>query len=453
MAKKIPSKVKHSVRYGALTALENVFSGGGYSNLLLNQLIQKAELKEKDSRLLTELVYGTISRKLTLDFYLQPFIKKAKKLDDWVRYLLELSAYQLTFLDRIPSHAVLNEAVEIAKARGNEGIGKFVNGVLRNYQRNERISYAVIKDPLERLATQISMPLWLTEKLVDQIGWEETEKLGHSLFEPSHVSARVDPGKISREEAIQQLQTEQLEVAPSQVSPYGIIGKKGHLASSQLFKKGLLTIQDESSMLVAPALQIEKNHRILDACAAPGGKTTHMATFLDKDSGGEIIALDIHPHKLKLIEENAQRLQVSDVIQTKQLDARESSQIFDPEIFDRILVDAPCSGLGLMRRKPDIKYTKKPEDFLNLSKIQLEILDSVAPTLKKSGILIYSTCTITAEENRLLIADFLRDHPEFEIIPPQVNDYVKSRVIDDCVTIYPQDFMTDGFFICCMRKK
>lgn len=453
MAKKVPKKMKKSVRYIALLALEDVFSGGAYSNLLLNELMNKAELGPKDSGLLTEIVYGTISRKLLLDFYLEPFTKKAKKIDVWARYLLELSAYQLTFLDKVPAHAILNEAVEIAKVRGNEGTARFVNGVLRNYLRNERPELDTIKDPAERLSIEISMPLWMTQKLIDQIGLEETRRLGLSLFEPSKASGRIDTRETTREMAIASLEEDGLTVVESQVSPYGVVGKKGRLAASQLFNYGLLTIQDESSMLVAPTMQLEKHHRVLDACAAPGGKTTHIATFLEAEAGGKIVALDIHQHKLKLVTENAKRLHVDEVVTTQALDARQVHEEFEAESFDRILVDAPCSGLGLMRRKPDIKYTKKPEDFLQLPKIQLEILASVAPTLKKSGILTYSTCTIAKEENQEVIAAFLAAHPEFEVIPPVTNERVQDYVVDNCVTLYPQDLMTDGFFICCMRKK
>lgn len=453
MVRKIPQKIRSSVRYTALTALESVFSGGAYSNLMLNDLIKKADLSTRDSGLLTELVYGTISRKLTLDFYLQPFIHRTKKVDNWVLYLLELSAFQLTFLDRVPAHAVLNEAVEIAKAKGNQGIAGFVNGVLRSFQKSERPSLDTIQDPLERLSIRISLPHWLAAKLVEQIGWEETEKLGDSLFIPSKSSARVDLRRITREKALRLLREEGLTAESSKISPYGIVCSKGHLAGSKLFKEGLLTIQDESSMLVAPAMRLEEHHQVLDACAAPGGKTTHIATFLEAAAGGKITALDIHDHKLKLVQENADRLQVADVIETKNLDARKVQETFPEESFDRILVDAPCSGLGLMRRKPDIKYTKKPEDFMNLSNIQLKILESVAPTLKKSGILTYSTCTITDEENRQVIEAFLQEHPEFERISPDVNEYFGAGLVDRCVVLYPQQFMTDGFFICCMRKK
>ncbi|EOL49147.1 ribosomal RNA small subunit methyltransferase B [Enterococcus phoeniculicola] len=454
MGKKIPAKIKKSVRFVALDTLERVNKGGAYSNLLLNDMMSKAKLSEKDGRLYTELVYGTISRRLLLEFYLQPFIAKAKKVDDWVVTLLCLSLYQLEFLDKVPAHAVLNEAVEIGKARGNVGIGKFVNGVLRSIQREGLPKITSIKDPMTRLSVEISMPLWLTKKLVEQLGVEETLKLGLSLFEVSHVSARVDTRMVEREEVIATLEEEEgIFARESVVSPYGVVAEKGYLANSRLFQYGLMTIQDESSMLVAPAMQIQKHHKVLDACAAPGGKTTHIATFLDPTFGGEVTALDIHDHKVKLIEENARRLRVEEAIHAQKMDARAIHEQFEPESFDRILVDAPCSGLGLMRRKPDIKYHKKLEDFLQLQKIQLEILESAAPTLKHSGIMTYSTCTITKEENQEVIETFLAAHPEFEKVEVTVNPQIQDAVSDDQLTLYPHQYMTDGFFICCLRKK
>lgn len=444
--------VKKSVRYVALKALERVNQGGAYSNLLLRELIDKSKLNEKDGRLLTELVYGTISHQRLLAFYIQPFIMKAKKVDDWVKLLLELSVYQLLYLDKVPSHAVLNEAVEIAKGRGNEGIGRFVNGVLRTIQRQGVPSLETIEDPMERLSREISLPKFLTKKLVNEIGEEETLELGLSLFEPSHVSCRVDTRNITRDAALDILLEEGIEARKSDVSPYGIVADRGYIAGSSLFRYGLLTIQDESSMLVAPALQVEANHQVLDACAAPGGKTTHIATFLDAEEGGKVTSLDIHPHKVSLIEENAKRLHVSDVVEAKELDARAVSETFPENYFDRILVDAPCSGLGLMRRKPDIRYNKQPEDFRKLPVIQLDILESVAPSLKPDGILVYSTCTFAPEENQEVVAEFLNRHPEFSLVEVPVGNVVQSSIKNDMLTIYPHQYMTDGFFISCLRK-
>ncbi|MBV7391763.1 ribosomal RNA small subunit methyltransferase B [Enterococcus sp. AZ103] len=448
---KVPKKLLHSVRFTALEALERINHGGAYSNLLLNELIKKNQVDKRDAALLTEIVYGTLSRQISLAYFVAPFIKRAKKVEPWVNQLLQLSAYQMIYLDRVPDHAILNEAVEIAKAKGNAGIGKFVNGVLRSMQRRGFPEIEAIKDPIERLATEISMPRFLVEKFIKEIGKEETRELGLSLLEPSHVSARVDLREISREAALNKLAEEGIDAWESLVSPYGIVAEKGFLAGSELYQAGLITVQDESSMLVAPVMELEKEQKVLDACSAPGGKTTHIAALLD--GTGEITALDIHAHKLKLVRENAERLHVSEQIKTIEMDAREVENRFQRESFDRILIDAPCSGLGLMRRKPDLKYQKKSADFVQLPKIQRAILDSCAPTLKVDGILVYSTCTIAPEENQQVVAGFLQDHPEFEKIDLAVNETLAEQIKDQMLTLYPQDFMTDGFFICGMKKK
>lgn len=233
----------------------------------------------------------------------------------------------------------------------------------------------------------------------------------------------------------------------------GIVAEKGFLAGSTLFQQGRMTIQDESSMIVAPILDVQPGDKVLDACAAPGGKTTHIATYLDAKKGGEVLALDIHPHKVALIQENAERLQVEDVVRARQLDARDVAKVVPNETFDRILVDAPCSGIGLIRRKPDIKYQKTPQDFQNLPKIQLSILESVTPSLKSGGRLVYSTCTIMEEENEQVVNAFLANHPEFELVTPNVNEHVRPALANQMLTIYPQMYHTDGFFISCLQKK
>lgn len=453
MAKKIPVKVKHSARFAAMNALVKVVNQQAYSNLLINQILNESQLSEKDGRLMTEIVYGTISRRLTLEYGLAPFIVKAKKVETWVHQLLLLSLYQLEYLDRVPEHAIVDEAVEIAKARGNIGASRFVNGVLRTIQREGVPQIEAIEDPVERLSVEISMPRWLVEQFIAEMGTEETRKLGLSLFTPSKVSARVNNELVEREQVLRDLSDDGLEVIASEISPVGIVGEKGFLAGSWLFKEGKLTIQDETSMLVAPSMQILPTHQVLDACAAPGGKTTHIANYLDALQGGKVTALDIHEHKVKLIMDNAERLQVSEKIEPFVLDARKVSEQFADNSFDRILADVPCSGLGLLRRKPDIKYSKKASDFASLPKIQLEILTSLAPKLKPSGLLVYSTCTISKKENQDVVAAFLAAHPDFEAIDVQGAESFQNNDPFPNVTIYPHQHQTDGFFICCLKRK
>lgn len=444
---------KKTSRYLAMSILEKTDENQSYSNLLLNEAIQKNNLSPADARLLTELVYGVLQRKLTLDYYLSAFLSEDKKIDSWVRNLLRLSIYQMVYLNKIPAHAILFEAVEVAKKKGHIGVSKFVNGVLRNAERKGFKSISAIQDPIERLSIEVSMPKWLIEKFVDEIGFNETKKLGEALLVPSHSSARVNVPFLTVTEALEAMQEEGFDVRPSKVSPVGIISDGGHFASSPLFQSGQLTIQDESSMLVAPTMQIEPHHQVLDACAAPGGKTTHIASYLSAEAGGKVTALDLHAHKVKLIQDNAKRLHVDKVVEGRTLDARKVDEVFEDEIFDRILVDAPCSGLGLMRRKPDIKYTKQPKDLLQLQKIQLAILTSVAPKLKVGGLLVYSTCTITTEENQGTVEAFLKNHPNFEKVSVAVEENLTANIKNDLLQIYPQDFGTDGFFISCLKKK
>ncbi|MCM3512716.1 MULTISPECIES: 16S rRNA (cytosine(967)-C(5))-methyltransferase RsmB [Carnobacterium] len=444
--------VKKTSRYLAMSILERTDKTGSYSNLLINEAIQKNKLNAADARLLTELVYGVLQRKLTLDFYLSPFLNEDKKIDAWVRNLLRLSIYQMIYLDKIPAHAILFEAVEVAKKKGHIGISKFINGVLRSAERKGFPDTETISDPIERLSIELSMPRWLVEKFTADIGLEETKHLGESLLRPSHSSARVNGKFLTVDEALEAMEEEGFDVRESVISPVGIVSDGGHFASSPLFQSGQLTIQDESSQLVAPALQIEPHHQVLDACAAPGGKTTHIASYLSAEEGGKVTALDLHEHKVALITENAKRMHVEDVVTAMKLDARNVDQEFSDEQFDRILVDAPCSGLGLMRRKPDIKYTKKEKDLLNLQKVQLGILEQVAPKLKVGGLLVYSTCTIANEENKDTIEHFLAAHEEFEKIPVVAAEALSKCVKDGFLQLYPHDFGTDGFFISCVRK-
>lgn len=447
--KKLPAKIKKNPRFVAMQLLTQVAQNQAYSNLLVDKGIREGKLSSKDDRLMTEIVYGTISRKLTLEYYLAPVIKNPKKVDPWVKQLLLLSLYQLKYLDRVPEHAIVNDAVEIAKTYGNSGAGKFVNGVLRTILRNETPDTKLIKNKQKRLSVELSLPEWLVEKLINTIGEEETIKLGESLFDNSRVSARVN-GHMDRNEAIEYLISEGYDVEESAISPFGIVGKSGYLAGSRLFEEGDLTIQDESSMLVAPSMQIEPHHMVLDACAAPGGKTTHIAQYLDAEQGGRVVALDIHKHKTKLIKQNATRQNVQHVVRTKEMDARNVKDSFPADHFDRVLVDAPCSGLGLLRRKPDIKYSKKLEDFANLPIIQSEILESVAQKVKLWGIITYSTCTILPEENEQVIKAFLESHPNYQVI--DVAGAEKLATKDKWVTLYPHTYGTDGFFICCLQR-
>lgn len=443
---------KKNVRESALNLLEAIEKNQSYSNLLLNNVIKKNNVDPKDIGLLTELTYGTLQRKMTLDFYLEPFLKKARKLEPWVKQLLRITLYQMTYLDKIPDRAAIYEAVEIAKKKGHKGISSMVNGVLRTIQREGIPSLEEIKDPIERLAIATSHPEWLVKRWVDQLGFEKAQEMCEINLTAPLQTARVNTTKMNREKCLQMLLEEGYQVEASPVIPEAIKCLKGNLANSNAFKEGYITIQDESSMLVAHALGVEKDEHILDACAAPGGKSTHIAEKLSLT--GQVISLDLHEHKVKLIAENANRLGLSN-IETRGLDSRKVQEHFEKESFDRILLDAPCSGLGVMRRKPDMKYTKKEEDVFRLHSIQTDLLKAVAPLLKKGGILVYSTCTVDDEENDQVVKAFLTNNPDFEGdlgFKKRMPEAIQPLCKDYSLQILPQDFGSDGFYIAVLRK-
>ncbi|WP_105210022.1 16S rRNA (cytosine(967)-C(5))-methyltransferase RsmB [Streptococcus suis] len=432
---------KHeTARSLALTVLEQVFDQGAYSNIALNKALESSPLSAQDKGLATELVYGTVSRKITLEWYLAHVIEDREKLDTWVYYLLMLSLYQLVYLDKLPPHAVVNEAVNLAKRK--PGTDKFVNAILRKMSQSTLPDPTGIKRKNKRLSVQYSVPVWLVQTLIAEYGDERAERIFQSLHIRNKASIRVTDGKQVEGLA------EELDAQQSQLSPVGLVKGQGHFAATDYFKQGLITIQDETSQLVAPTLDIQGDELILDACAAPGGKTCHMGSYL---TSGKILALDLYEHKLALIEENAQRLGLADKIETKRLDASRVHEEFGPDTFDKILVDAPCSGMGLIRRKPDIRYNKAAMDFDSLKAIQLQILDSVCQSLKIGGIITYSTCTIIAKENQEVIHEFLQNHPNFEQV---MLEHPKSDImVDGCLLITPEQYQTDGFFIGQFRRK
>jgi 16S rRNA (cytosine967-C5)-methyltransferase len=444
---------KKNVREAALEILISIEKNQAYSNLLLNKVIEKHSFSRKDAGLLTEIVYGTIQRRDTLDFYLKPFIKKQNKLQQWVSILLRLSVYQMIYLDRVPAHAVIYEAVEIGKKRGHKGIASMVNGVLRTIQREGVPKLEDIKDPIERLALETSHPLWLVKRWVSQYGYEETKKMCKINLQPPEQTARTNSNRLSRDTLMERLKSEGFQVEKGTVSPYAVKSLKGNLAHSQAFAEGLLTIQDESSMLVADALGVEEGNQVLDCCAAPGGKTTHIAELLHNT--GMVVSLDLHEHKVKLIQEQVERLSLSNVT-TKVMDSRNVHLHFQEESFEKILVDAPCSGFGVIRRKPDIKYAKNEDDITNLANIQLSILNAAAPLLKKGGTLVYSTCTIDKEENEDVVNAFLQSHPDFTrdiTLIERMPEPVKPFVQNGQVQILPHYFGSDGFYIASLRKQ
>lgn len=444
---------KAGAREVALEILTRVEERKSYSNLELKHVLDNTALSGPDVGLVTELVYGTIQRRNTLEYVLNQFLKGNKKMQNWVRELLLLSLYQIRYLDRVPERAAVHEAVEIAKRKGHQGIASLVNGVLRNVLRQPDIWERLPNQPIAALALQESHPEWLVKRWLKQYGEAETKFICHSNNLPPHPSVRVNTLKATREELLTQMANGQLEAKASTLSPFGITLDGGNAANTRWFQEGYCTIQDESSMLVAPALGTKPGDRVLDACAAPGGKTTHIAELMGNE--GEIVACDVHPHKEQLIRQTANRLGIT-IIETVVSDAMELPEK-NLGTFDRILLDAPCTGFGVIRRKPDLKWNKSEKDIQDISAIQYKLLERVSSLLAPGGVMVYSTCTMEPEENQQLVEKFVTEHPSFELdrtLGEDLPDTVTAKLdaSKGYIQLLPHHFQSDGFFIARLKR-
>lgn len=435
----------------AVNVLEKIEVEGTYSNLELNAVKKNEDLDLQDHSFLTELVYGVMQNKRLIDYYLNPYLKNPDKMDNWVLQVLRVAVYQMVFLDGVPDYAIINEAVNYANKRGHRGIKSLVNGVLRNVQRHDLNDIGKLKNSVKKIAIPYSLPDWLVEKFIKQFGEEESLQIAKSFNKRSKTSVRINTNRISLEEAKKKLEQDGYSVQYSYLAQDGLIIEKGLPINHSLYQDGLLSIQDESSMLIAPSLSIEAGHKVADVCAAPGGKSSHIATFLDSKKGGILYSSDIHQHKIDLINEMVKRQKFEAVIHTRQLDATKASSHYNNQTFDRILVDAPCSGIGLLRRKPDIRYAKDELQIKELPKLQLDILNEVAPLLKEGGEIVYSTCTILDEENGAVINQFLNQNQNFKLkkIPIDIKEYEDNN---GEITILPHHFDSDGFYIASLIK-
>lgn len=455
---KTKTTIPKTARELALDVLTRVDQEQAYSNLLLNRSLEKSELSRQEVGLATELVYGTIQRLNTIDYFLGRFLAKGVgKLQPWVRALLRLSFYQLYYLDRVPDHAVVSEAVTIAKRRGHQGISGMVNGVLRNVIR-QRAELTIPTELTEsaRIALEHSHPEWLVKSWIARYGAETTAAMCAANNAPPKISVRVNQIRGSREQLLDKLRESGLHAEASTVSPSGIVlEQSGNMAHTDWFKQGLISIQDESSMLVAEVVDPKPGMMVLDCCAAPGGKTAHLAEKMGDQ--GTVWANDVHAHKEELVKGQASRLGLS-IVHTRTGDAAELSSHFPVQSFDRILLDAPCSGLGVIRRKPDLKWVKQESLFREIADTQLKLLQSVAKLLKPDGILVYSTCTLEYTENEGVVQAFLEQNPEFapdvqmaSLLPDAVQQ--ASETMPGTVQILPHVFGSDGFFISRLRRR
>ena len=435
----------------ALQTLTDILIDGAYSNHALSEQIEKNELTVQDKNFMTELVYGTLQHEQLLNFYVTPFFNG--KVKAWVRILIQMTLYQMLFLDSVPEHAAISEAVKIAKKRGGQFNGKLVNAILREMTRTPLPSLDTIKDEAERLAVETSHPLWLIKLWSKQFGWEKTIQMARANNERVNVTIRVNGVRGTREELKQKLESEGITCEYGNLSQDALVILKGNVIKTKAFEQGWFYVQDESSMLVARALKPKHHSKVLDTCSAPGGKTTHVAELMRQT--GTVYAHDVYEHKIKLIEDNVKRLGLTNVVATLQ-DATTLNERYESDSFDAVLVDAPCSGLGILRRHPEVKITKQPSDLDEIMMIQKKILNTVAPLVKVGRSLVYSTCTVNRKENDKMVEQFLAQHPEYELDPTLVNrlpEVLHEQTKNGMVQLFPGDYQTDGFFIACLKRQ
>ena len=441
-----------TARGAAALVLRMVLDDGAYTNIALNQYLRGSRLSDLDRRLATELVYGTVKALGTLDWYLaQCVTRPLDKVAPEILCILRMSAYQLLYMERIPASAACNEAVKLTRSVSHEGSAKFVNGVLRGLLRKQAAGELSFPEEGEDDAGYLSLkyyhPRWLVKRWLGPWGREGTERLLAFDNSAAPVCLRVNTLVTTREQLLSSLAEAGAQVRPSEWSADGIVCEK--LPSLHALMAALpkhFYIQDESSMLVAPLLAAAPGMRVLDLCSAPGGKTTHIAQLMQNK--GEIIACDVHEHKLELIAENAKRLDITCIEPLLNDATVERSEWLGA--FDRVLVDAPCSGMGVLRRRAEARWRKQRKDLKLFPPLQLAILEQAAKYVKEGGRMVYSTCTIEQSENHYLVEEFLAKHPEWQRVP-----FVHPRTGEETVELQllPQVDEIDGFYICVLERK
>ena len=436
-------------RDAALESLLLMERRGAWSDGSVKRIVAQAGLDSRDAALCARMTYGVVQNRTLLDYYIDSWCsQKAARLEPVVACVLRLGIYQILFMDKVPDRAAVHETVELVKRRGKVRAAGMVNAVLRKCVASKStLPRLPQNDPLRRMTVQYSHPRWLVERLLSLIGEEETEAYLRMNNQVVPTTIQTNPLKGTPEELEKLLRQTgaQVEPHPWLAGCFSVSGT-GDLEQLSAFREGRFTVQDAAARLVATVAAPAPEDRVLDVCAAPGGKSFAMA--MDRRDRGQILSCDVHPHKLKLIDSGAQRLGITS-IRTALADAREEHAAW-LEQADVVVADVPCSGLGIIRKKPDIRY-KNPRDLAQLPAIQGDILENACRYVCPGGVLVYSTCTVLPEENQEIIHVFLSRHPEFRretfTLPGPVG------LCDGEATLWPQRLGTDGFYICRMRRK
>lgn len=446
----VKNKQQPNIRLLAVKALSDINRNGAYANIKLQEYLRTYHLEDLDRRFFTELVYGVIRRRNYLDAIIVHFANRPiKKLSSMVVEILRLGIYQILYMDKVPESAAVNESVKLAK-KLTRGLSGFVNAVMRSVLRDmDSISIGELAtSEAEEISFIYNQPLWLVELWLNEMGKDKTIDLCSWFNEQSRLTARINTIKVSVDECLQELRALGWTVDRDEYIPECIYidGHQGHLEKARPVLDGHITFMDKPSMLVAHVVNPQPGERILDCCAAPGGKSMHMASLMENT--GAIMSCDIYEHKLQLMQSNVERLGVS-IISMKLQDGRTLPDSWINQ-FDRVLVDAPCSGLGILQKKLDMRWRKSRELLFELPTLQLEILECASKMVKVGGYLVYSTCTLNHGENEDVLEKFLEHHKDFVIEPVELKGLPSFK--DGMITTYPPRDDMDGFFMARMKR-
>ena len=437
----------------AAEAMMQIMAEGAYNTVALRRLLrQNGAMQKQEKAFVTEIVNGTLRNIAYIDYVIGQFSNtKIQKIKPWLLAVLRTAVYQILFLT-VPDNAVCNEAVKLANERGYKGLSGFVNGLLRTIAREKQNITLPEKNTAEYLHIVYSHPLWLVKMWIAYYGYAQTEALCKANNISPDVTIRINTTQTNQTALQEMLEKEQISVQKGVLCENALhLTKTADLTKSMSFQNGLFHVQDESSQLAAAALAPKSGQKILDICAAPGGKSFTLAQMMENK--GEVVARDIYAHKVDLIAEGAKRLGLS-IVHTEVSDATVFLEK-DKEAFDAVLADVPCSCLGLLRKKPDIRLKKDGSEIDNLIPIQRKRLEQAAMDVKTGGVLLYSTCTLSKKENEKNVEWFLQNHPEYTLedmtpyLPKQMADMGKQGYL----TVFPHIHHTDGFFIARLKKK
>lgn len=436
----------------ALKALYKINEEDGYSNIVVKDILKENQnkLNPKDIAFISELVYGTVTWKLTIDEIISKYSSiRIKKISPWIVNILRMGIYQIVFLDKVPKSAAVNEAVNLSKKYGGKSLG-FVNAILRKVEKVDYEKFEEIEDGVKRISLTTSMPVWIIEELLREKSFEETEKICKASNIKPKVAIRVNKLLISKDKLVKRLEEKEIMCEDGILEDFLVITNVKNIEKLEEFQEGFFTVQDEVAGLSSYLLGAKKGEKILDACSAPGGKTTYIAEIIGNE--GSILAFDLHNHRLELVEKNCERLKIK-IVETRIQDMTVSKEEYF-EKFDKILLDVPCLGIGVLKRKPDIKWKKKKEDIEAIIGIQKQILTVASRYLKKGGEMIYSTCSIFSEENEKIIEEFIEKNTQYRVIEliNDVPNFFEEYLEEMKYLKVNQNERTDGFFISKIKK-